>query len=59
MPSKSGARAASAVGITRSVQPTSAIDSPVSRLRTALATRDETRRTQVSRRSTRTPHTTS
>ena len=59
MPSKSGMRAARAVGITRSVQPTSAIDSPVSRLRTALATRDDTRRTHVSRRSTRTPHTTS
>lgn len=59
MPSKSGARAASAVGITRSVQPTSAIASPVSRLRTRLAMRDETRRTHVSRRSTRTPQTTS
>lgn len=59
MPSKSGSRAASAVGITRSVQPTSAIDSPVSRLRAALAIRDETRRGQASRRSTRTPQTTS
>lgn len=59
MPSKSGIRAASAVGITRSVQPTSAIDSPVSRLRAALAMRDAARRAQVSRRTTRTPQTTS
>ena len=43
----------------RSVQPTSVTESPVTRLRTRLATFDEIRRTQVSLRSTRTPQTTS
>ena len=48
MPSKGTTRRACRVRMTRSEQPTSVIDSPVSRLRTELAMREEARRTNES-----------
>lgn len=59
MPLKTGMRRAYSARKARRVQPTSAIDSWVTRLRTRLATRDEARRTQSSCRRVRTPQTTS